>query len=466
MSTFDDWPCGPSDCRIRLLGSVGRHAARMAFLLNASMAVARIAESAANQRTGIGSDKSAMATDIDRNLTSRSKWARFFQSYGKWMLLVSIAWVLPHPSLAQSTNFEEDPLLTEAQKGVLRGSQELADKWMALRSSVGPNHPAIRNLRSRLEISADSSNTSLEDAELREAAQELAIRKKYFGPRHPYVRQAQARWDHLSSRIAGNRDPAEARWQQKQRELALWSQWFGVEHPRVRQLRMEIETGLGREALGWVAPEQFDLERVEWRDEIVAMLASAAILGERMGIAHPTVSVLRRRLEQRQQRYLERYGTADWEPARDAGRQEPAPRFVEPQGMGNEERLLEISQQSRLRLEEAQEIADQWLLTPEAQLQQRQRLLERLRSAVEQMVFLQQQASWWIIDDKREQLDQMERRQSSNGNAGTEAEQLDNSVRALRAEIQRLESQAMERQWQEPQLVQRWIRQLLKSDIQ
>jgi hypothetical protein len=85
---------------------------------------------------------------------------------------------------------------------------------------------------------------------------------------------------------------------------------------------------------------------------------------------------------------------------------------------------------------------------------------------VEQMVFLQQQASWWIIDDKREQLDQMERQQSSNGPAGLEAEQRDKSIRTLRAEIQRLESEAMERQWQEPQLVQRWIRQLLKSDIQ
>jgi hypothetical protein len=134
--------------------------------------------------------------------------------------------------------------------------------------------------------------------------------------------------------------------------------------------------------------------------------------------------------------------------------------------MGNKERLVEISQQSRLRLEEAQEIADQWLLTPEAQLQQRQRLLERLRSAVEQMVFLQQQASWWIIDDKREQLDQLERQQSSNGTVGKEAEPLEESIRRLRVEIQRLESQAMERQWQEPQLVERWIRQLLKSDIQ
>jgi hypothetical protein len=106
------------------------------------------------------------------------------------------------------------------------------------------------------------------------------------------------------------------------------------------------------------------------------------------------------------------------------------------------------------------------LLTPEAQLQQRQRLLERLRSAVEQMVFLQQQASWWIIDDKREQLDQMERQQSANGPSGPEAEPLDKSIRTLRVEIQRLESQAMERQWQEPQMVERWIRQLLKSDIQ
>ncbi|MFY7970268.1 MAG: hypothetical protein ACOVNV_14320, partial [Pirellulaceae bacterium] len=110
--------------------------------------------------------------------------------------------------------------------------------------------------------------------------------------------------------------------------------------------------------------------------------------------------------------------------------------------------------------------ADQWLLTPEAQLQQRQRLLERLRSAVEQMVFLQQQASWWIIDDKREQLDQLERQQSSNGTVEKEAEPLEESIRRLRVEIQRLESQAMERQWQEPQLVERWIRQLLKSDIQ
>jgi hypothetical protein len=134
--------------------------------------------------------------------------------------------------------------------------------------------------------------------------------------------------------------------------------------------------------------------------------------------------------------------------------------------LGNKERLVEISQQSRLRMEEAQEIADQWLLTPEVQLQQRQRLLERLKAAVEQMVFLQQQASWWIIDDKREQLDQLERQQTSNGDVGKEAEQLDKSIRTLREEIQRLESQAMERQWQEPQMVQRWIRQLLKSDIQ
>jgi hypothetical protein len=430
------------------------------------MAVAGIAESAVNQRTGTGSDTSDMATEFDQKLISRSEWALFFQRHGMRMLLVLIALAIPYPLLAQSMGFEEDPLLTEAQKELLRGSQELADHWMALRSSVGPNHPAIRNLRSRLEISADSSNSALEDAELREAAQELSIRKKYFGPRHPYVRQAQARWDHLSSRVAGKRDPAEARWQQKQRELALWSQWFGVEHPKVRQLRMEIEAGLGRDALGWVAPEQLDLDRIEWRDEIVSMLVSSAVLGERMGSAHPTVEILRRKLEQRQQRYLERYGTADWEPARDADRDEPAPRFVEPQGMGNKERLVEISQQSRLRLEEAQEIADQWLLTPEAQLQQRQRLLERLRSAVEQMVFLQQQASWWIIDDKREQLDQMERQHSSNGSSGPEAEQLDKSIRTLRAEIQRLESQAMERQWQEPQLVQRWIRQLLKSDIQ
>ncbi|MFN5770671.1 MAG: hypothetical protein ACK5PD_09865 [Pirellulaceae bacterium] len=407
-----------------------------------------------------------MATDSDRNLISPSEWAHFFHRHGMRKLLLSIALLLPHPALAQSTGFEEDPLLTEAQKRVLRGSQELADKWIALRSSVGPNHPAIRNLQSRLAISGDSSSAALEDAELREAAEELTIRRKYYGPRHPYVRQAQARWDQLSSRIAGKRDPAEARWQQKQRELALWSQWFGVEHPRVRQLRMEIEVGLGREALGWVAPEQLDLERVEWRDEIVSMRASAAMLGERMGSAHPTVEILRRKLEQRQQRYLERYGTADWEPARDVDRKEPAPRFVEPQGMGNKERLVEISQQSRLRLEEAQEIADQWLLTPEAQLQQRQRLLERLRSAVEQMVFLQQQASWWIIDDKREQLDQLERQQSSNGTVEKEAEPLEESIRRLRVEIQRLESQAMERQWQEPQLVERWIRQLLKSDIQ
>jgi hypothetical protein len=407
-----------------------------------------------------------MATDIDRDLISRSEWARFFYHHGIRLLLLSIALVLPHPTSAQSTGFEEDPLLTEAQRGVLRRSQELADQWMALRSTVGPNHPAIRNLQSRLEISADSSNAALGDAELREAAEELSIRRKYYGPRHPYVRQAQSRWDHLSSRIAGKRDPAEARWQQKQRELALWSQWFGVEHPRVRQLRMEIEAGMGRDALGWVAPEQLDLERVEWRDEIVSLRASASMLGEKMGSAHPTVEILRRKLEQRQQRYLEKYGTADWEPARDIERREPAPRFVEPQGMGDKERLVEISQQSRLRLEEAQEIADQWLLTPEAQLQQRQRLLERLRSAVEQMVFLQQQASWWIIDDKREQLDQMERQQSSNGPAGLEAEQRDKSIRTLRAEIQRLESEAMERQWQEPQLVQRWIRQLLKSDIQ
>jgi hypothetical protein len=105
-------------------------------------------------------------------------------------------------------------------------------------------------------------------------------------------------------------------------------------------------------------------------------------------------------------------------------------------------------------------------LTPEVQLQQRQRLLERLKAAVEQMVFLQQQASWWIIDDKREQLDQLERQQTSNGDVGKEAEQLDKSIRTLREEIQRLESQAMERLWQEPQMVQRWIRQLLKSDIQ
>jgi hypothetical protein len=147
-------------------------------------------------------------------------------------------------------------------------------------------------------------------------------------------------------------------------------------------------------------------------------------------------------------------------------RKDPEPRFVEPQGLGNKERLVEISQQSRLRMEEAQEIADQWLLTPEVQLQQRQRLLERLKAAVEQMVFLQQQASWWIIDDKREQLDQLERQQTSNGDVGKEAEQLDKSIRTLREEIQRLESQAMERQWQEPQMVQRWIRQLLKSDIQ
>jgi hypothetical protein len=98
------------------------------------------------------------------------------------------------------------------------------------------------------------------------------------------------------------------------------------------------------------------------------------------------VEILRQKLEQRQHRYMEKYGTADWEPAREMDRKEPPPRFVEPQGMGDKERLVEISQQSRLRLEEAQEIADQWLLTPEAQLQQRQRLLERLRSAVEQMV--------------------------------------------------------------------------------
>jgi hypothetical protein len=382
------------------------------------------------------------------------------------MLLLWIALVLPHPSLAQSISFEDDPLLTEPQKGVLRKSQELADKWMALRSAVGPNHPAIRNFHSRLAISADSSSAALEDAELREAAEELSIRRKYFGPRHPYVRQAQGRWDHLSSQIAAKRDPTEARWQQKQRELALWSQWFGVEHPKVRQLRMEIQAGLGRDALGWVAPEQLDLERVEWRDEIVSMRASAAMLGERLGSAHPTVEILRQKLEQRQHRYMEKYGTADWEPAREMDRKEPPPRFVEPQGMGDKERLVEISQQSRLRLEEAQEIADQWLLTPEAQLQQRQRLLERLRSAVEQMVFLQQQASWWIIDDKREQLDQMERQQSSEETAGLQAEPRDKSIRALRAEIQRLESEAMERQWQEPQLVDRWIRQLLKSDIQ
>lgn len=407
-----------------------------------------------------------MATDIDRNMIPQSELARFFRRHRVQLLLLSLALLLPRPSLAQSTGFEEDPLLTEAQKGVLRGSQELADKWMALRSLVGPNHPAIRNLQNRLAISADSSSAAMEDAELREAAEELSIRRKYYGPRHPYVRQAQARWDQLSSRIAGKRDPAEVRWQQKQRELALWSQWFGVEHPRVRQLRMEIEAGLGSEALGWVAPEQLDLERVEWRDEIVSMRASAAMLGERMGSAHPTVEVLRRKLEQRQQRYLERYGTADWEPARDLDRKDPEPRFVEPQGLGNKERLVEISQQSRLRMEEAQEIADQWLLTPEVQLQQRQRLLERLKAAVEQMVFLQQQASWWIIDDKREQLDQLERQQTSNGDVGKEAEQLDKSIRTLREEIQRLESQAMERQWQEPQLVQRWIRQLLKSDIQ
>jgi hypothetical protein len=407
-----------------------------------------------------------MATDIDRNLIPQSELARFFRRHRVQLLLLSLALLLPRPSLAQSTGFEEDPLLTEAQKGVLRGSQELADKWMALRSLVGPNHPAIRNLQNRLAISADSSSAAMEDAELREAAEELSIRRKYYGPRHPYVRQAQARWDQLSSRIAGKRDPAEVRWQQKQRELALWSQWFGVEHPRVRQLRMEIEAGLGSEALGWVAPEQLDLERVEWRDEIVSMRASAAMLGERMGSAHPTVEVLRRKLEQRQQRYLERYGTADWEPARDLDRKDPEPRFVEPQGLGNKERLVEISQQSRLRMEEAQEIADQWLLTPEVQLQQRQRLLERLKAAVEQMVFLQQQASWWIIDDKREQLDQLERQQTSNGDVGKEAEQLDKSIRTLREEIQRLESQAMERQWQEPQMVQRWIRQLLKSDIQ
>lgn len=439
----------------------------MPSLPDASMAVARIAACVADHGTGAGSDTSAMATDIDRNRISRSSnWARLLHRQGIGMLLFSIALVLPHPSAAQSTGFEEDPLLTEAQKGVLRRSQELADKWMTLRSLVGPNHPAIRNLQARLEISADSSSAALEDAELREAAEELSIRRKYYGPRHPYVREAQARWDQLSSRIAGKRDPAEARWQQKQRELALWSQWFGAEHPRVRQLRMEIEAGLGRDALGWVAPEQLDLERIEWRDEIVSMLASAAVLGERMGSAHPTVEILRRKLEQRQQRYLERYGTADWEPARNADRDQPAPRFVEPQGMGNKERLVEISQQSRLRLEEAQEIADQWLLTPEAQLQQRQRLLERLRSAVEQMVFLQQQASWWIIDDKREQLDQMERQQSANGPSGPEAEPLDKSIRTLRVEIQRLESQAMERQWQEPQMVERWIRQLLKSDIQ
>jgi hypothetical protein len=407
-----------------------------------------------------------MATDIDRNMIPQSELARFFRRHRVQLLLLSLALLLPRPSLAQSTGFEEDPLLTEAQKGVLRGSQELADKWMALRSLVGPNHPAIRNLQNRLAISADSSSAAMEDAELREAAEELSIRRKYYGPRHPYVRQAQARWDQLSSRIAGKRDPAEVRWQQKQRELALWSQWFGVEHPRVRQLRMEIEAGLGSEALGWVAPEQLDLERVEWRDEIVSMRASAAMLGERMGSAHPTVEVLRRKLEQRQQRYLERYGTADWEPARDLDRKDPEPRFVEPQGLGNKERLVEISQQSRLRMEEAQEIADQWLLTPEVQLQQRQRLLERLKAAVEQMVFLQQQASWWIIDDKREQLDQLERQQTSNGDVGKEAEQLDKSIRTLREEIQRLESQAMERQWQEPQMVQRWIRQLLKSDIQ
>ncbi len=430
------------------------------------MTVARIAASDADQGTGAGSDTSAMATDIDRNMIPQSELARFFRRHRVQLLLLSLALLLPRPSLAQSTGFEEDPLLTEAQKGVLRGSQELADKWMALRSLVGPNHPAIRNLQNRLAISADSSSAAMEDAELREAAEELSIRRKYYGPRHPYVRQAQARWDQLSSRIAGKRDPAEVRWQQKQRELALWSQWFGVEHPRVRQLRMEIEAGLGSEALGWVAPEQLDLERVEWRDEIVSMRASAAMLGERMGSAHPTVEVLRRKLEQRQQRYLERYGTADWEPARDLDRKDPEPRFVEPQGLGNKERLVEISQQSRLRMEEAQEIADQWLLTPEVQLQQRQRLLERLKAAVEQMVFLQQQASWWIIDDKREQLDQLERQQTSNGDVGKEAEQLDKSIRTLREEIQRLESQAMERQWQEPQMVQRWIRQLLKSDIQ